>query len=219
MPKPARKSNEVDAVKEQILDAAQQLILQKGLKGLSMRKLAARVSMTAANIYNYYSNKDELYLALRIRGFEQLTSRYLTIREDSSVPIDRLTHMVREFVRFGIENAAQYEILFGVKAPKYLDYVGTSMEPAAWIEKQTSNRVMDGFISLVQACADDKAKMSEPMARYKTIRIWSALHGAILLYNSRLLHEVVPEPEEIIKRLTEDVITSITIEFGRAHGY
>ena len=30
-----------------------------------MRKIATKVSMTAANIYNYYSNKDEIYLAIQ----------------------------------------------------------------------------------------------------------------------------------------------------------
>ncbi|MEZ4549411.1 MAG: TetR family transcriptional regulator [Desulfobacterales bacterium] len=36
---------------------------------MSMRKLAGRLKMTAANIYNYYQNKDDLYLAIQTRGF------------------------------------------------------------------------------------------------------------------------------------------------------
>lgn len=37
-----------------------------------MRKIASRLGFTATTIYNYYNNKDEINLMIRIKGFEKL---------------------------------------------------------------------------------------------------------------------------------------------------
>ena len=72
MPRPQRKPEEVEAFKEEILAQALHLIVRHGFDGFSMRKLAARLGIAAKTIYNYFNNKDELYLVILTRGFEDL---------------------------------------------------------------------------------------------------------------------------------------------------
>ncbi|MBI9089325.1 MAG: helix-turn-helix transcriptional regulator [Desulfobacterium sp.] len=59
---------EISIKKEKILDIAAQIIMEDGYQSLSMRKIGLRIGMTAANRYNYYSNKDELNIAIRMRA-------------------------------------------------------------------------------------------------------------------------------------------------------
>ena len=87
MPKPIRSPKEVETVKNDILKTALKLMCDEGFDALSMRKLAARLKMTAANIYNYYENKDDLYLAIQTRGFQMIVDRFSEIYDsDELIP-------------------------------------------------------------------------------------------------------------------------------------
>jgi AcrR family transcriptional regulator len=72
MPKLQRSPKEIEAVREDILEHALDMIVRGGFNRFSMRKLAARLGIAAKTIYNYYRNQDELYLCILTKGFEQL---------------------------------------------------------------------------------------------------------------------------------------------------
>ena len=78
MPRTSMSGAQVSATREKILDTAADIISETGFQSLSMRRIGARVGMTAANLYNYYSNKDEINIAIRMRaGRMPSWSRYL----------------------------------------------------------------------------------------------------------------------------------------------
>lgn len=138
MPKITRAPEEVSAVKEHILETALSIMIHDGFENLSMRKLAAKLNMTAANIYNYFSGKDELYLAIQTRGFEILYGDFLSEYEKTGDPVERLKGCVRAYVAFGTRFADYYDIMFNRPTPKFTDYRGTGLEPAAIHEKTTA---------------------------------------------------------------------------------
>ena len=49
--------------RQEILDAAMELVQEKGPDKLSMRELARRVDYSPAGLYEYYENKDEIIVA------------------------------------------------------------------------------------------------------------------------------------------------------------
>lgn len=56
----SRDHTEIERLKGRILDSALDIIIHVGMDGLTMRKLAAKMGMTAPNLYNYFSGKDEI---------------------------------------------------------------------------------------------------------------------------------------------------------------
>lgn len=70
MPKKPFTPEEISAQRERIMDSASQVMADIGFHHLSMRKLASQLNMTASNIYNYFPNKESLFLYTRRRGFE-----------------------------------------------------------------------------------------------------------------------------------------------------
>ena len=72
MPKKARTPEEIEEVKQRILEKALELIGEDGYRSFSMRKLASKLNMTATPIYGYYKNKDEIYISVLLQGFETL---------------------------------------------------------------------------------------------------------------------------------------------------
>ena len=206
MPKAARSQEDIDLIREKILDAALTIISEHGYKFFSMRKLAGRLGMSATTIYNYYSSKDELYLMMLTKGFDMLHKALLHVFNTDKSPVEKLSEMIRAYVSFGINNANYYNIMFTSDAPKYSDYIGTEIEPVAYFEKQTALQLVDIAAQGVQELAGINPGINPDDARYAAIKIWSFLHGIIALSNSRVLREVDENPNEIIERIVQDVI-------------
>jgi AcrR family transcriptional regulator len=72
MPKASRTKQEIELIRDMILDTALQLIIDGGFSSLSMRRIASRLGITATTIYNYVSCKDELNLLIRMRALHAL---------------------------------------------------------------------------------------------------------------------------------------------------
>lgn len=211
MPKPVRSPKEVETVKNSILETALSLMCEDGFDALSMRNLAVRLKMTAANIYNYYKNKDDLYLAIQTKGFRMIVDRFEEIASSNQTPLEKLYAMMRAYLFFGIENPDYYEIMFSRNTPKYVDYKNTPMEPAAYLEKQTALRVAEITINVILALFEGKSSLSADDAKYRTIVVWSALHGVVNLYNSRVLQEVEENTDLLIDKLIKDLMQRFVI--------
>lgn len=193
MPKPQRKPEEVNAFRENILAQAVKLMTEEGFHNFSMRKLAMPLGIAAKTIYNYFRNKDELNLAILTKGFEDLYDCCHRAYQSHRDPLGRMDAMLEAYLSFGLEQANVYNLMFTLHVPKYNDYVGTSMEPTARLELETSMSVLELFVGAIKACGDDSDSISDKAARFIMIRLWTHLHGFIAGYNSSVLdymHEV-----------------------------
>lgn len=211
MPRATRPTEEVEQVKEEILEAALQIIVEDGFQNLSMRNIAEKLGMTAANIYNYYTSKDELYILIRTRGFELYYEYLNTAYRKHENQHDRLRAMIRAYIDFGISYPSYYDIMFTDReTPKFNDYFGTEMEPLSFMEKQTALKSFYLVFNTIHQYLRGEG-YSEVDAMYKTIQLWCDLNGVVSLYNSRLLHEVVENVDEILELMVSDVTKRYTI--------
>jgi len=63
-----------DVRREQILDAAQQVLLRRGPAAATMADVADAASVAKGTVYLYFASKAELLAGLRARYFERLTA-------------------------------------------------------------------------------------------------------------------------------------------------
>lgn len=192
------KESEVEEVKKQILDAAFEIVHNEGFSNLSMRKISSKMGMTAGNIYNYYSNKDELNIEMRRYGHLILYDNMLKAYERAESVEERASVLIHEFVSFGIQNPNYYELMFNLNTPKYSDYLGTPMETLATREFTSSMRVFE----LAQKTFREYVESGEIklLDVHRTIIIiLSFMHGIITLYNSSLLKNINEEPQKIVE--------------------
>lgn len=209
MPKTPMTKEAVEKIREKILDTALDIIIQEGFQNLSVRKIATRLNFTATTLYNYYTNKDEINLMIRIRGFEKLYD-LLTKRSASLKKMeDRLKAMIRAYVEFGLTNPSYYDIMFNLHTPKYLDYVGTEIETLAFQEKQYALKCLSLFVEEISAYVPAKGKKRDAFILYQIVKFWSDLHGLVTLNNSRLFHEVLTDVDDFIKKRTADMIEAM----------
>jgi AcrR family transcriptional regulator len=208
MPKAAWTQDKINHTKEKILDVALQLILEEGFNKLSMRKIASRLGITAANIYNYYSGKDEINLKIRIRGFEILHSMLIKESRKKTDTKDRIKGLVWAYVNFGTTYPGYYDLMFNLHTPKYIDYIGTELEPVAAFEKATAMKnfhLIEGIIKELIGSGDNY----EPLIRDINIQLWSDLHGIISLFNSRVLAEVDEDSMQALRKRVDNLIRQL----------
>ncbi|MEN6475233.1 MAG: TetR/AcrR family transcriptional regulator [Syntrophaceae bacterium] len=209
MPKARMTREAVASIRGRILDSALEIIIEEGFNNLSIRKVASRLGITATTIYNYYTNKDELNLMIRIRGFEKLHDLLILRAAACNGIEERFAAMVRAYVEFGLTNPSYYDIMFNLHTPKYLDYVGTDIEPLALQEKQNALKCQDLFIAIINAYVPGTGAWRERFILYQFVKFWSDLHGLVTLCNSRLFHEVLENVEAFVEQRTSDAIHEI----------
>lgn len=209
MPRVARSQQEVELSKKKILDTALEFIVKEGFHNLSMRKLASRLNITATTIYNYFSNKDEINLMIRMHGFDILYSKFKQCFDEHSDPYERLEEMIRSYFGFGTSFPNYYDIMFNLHTPKYLDYVETDLEPVARVEKEASLRTYDiTRKAIAEMCNKENAGSDEDIMLL-TVQLWCDAHGVISLYNSKLFQEINDNPTELINQLINSVIKRV----------
>ncbi len=212
MPKTTRSPEEVKKIKDRILETALQLLIDDGFMHFSMRKLAARLSITAASIYNYFTNKDELYLLIQTRGFEMLYEMIEDASRKNASPEKRLENIIRAYLKFGMDNPEYYEIMFSRNTPKYVDYKKTDIEPVAFREKQTALKSADIAIAVYSAVFENRKTVSDKVLRMNMLQVWCMLNGLINLFNSRVLQEVEDNADAVIGYITKDIMKRVKSE-------
>ena len=79
---PRISQGESDARRDQVIDACAELFRTRGYHDITMAQIAEGVSFGRANIYNYFQNKDEVFLALLRREHELWAADLAALGQD-----------------------------------------------------------------------------------------------------------------------------------------
>jgi AcrR family transcriptional regulator len=203
MPKAARTPEEVEAAKQRILEKALDIITERGYEGLSMRRLGRHLGMTAATVYNYFQNKEEIYLHVLTRGFELLYDDLLRASKSTDDPFEKLRAVLKAWLRFGLDQSNYYDIMLTLYIPKYRDFVGGPLEPLARKELTTALQVPDLIIKVLEELAEAYGNIRKEDAQIHFIQLMTAIHGVVSLYNNTILVYVHDHPKDILDSLVE----------------
>jgi AcrR family transcriptional regulator len=206
MPKVTRSSDEVDAVRERILDCALKILVKNGYESLSMAKLGSKMNMTAANIYNYYINKDELLIAIHKKTYAMLYDKIRSSVKTTDTPLKRLQNIVYAFVEFGTTNINIYDVMFNRPVKQHSDYIGTPLERISSDEFQNSLKLLTFVVKAIKDYRDTRTDLKNIDPEFLAIQSISALHGVISLHNSGLLYQVVDDPAIVLNNIVNNII-------------
>ena len=111
----ARRSAETRA---EVVAAAWDVARERGLAGIALRDVAARVGMRAPSLYSYFSSKHDLYDAMFADGYTQ-AERELTAVAGDLPPVERLRAAARGFVAFCQADPVRYQLLVQRTVPGF----------------------------------------------------------------------------------------------------
>ena len=102
---------------EQTLAAAHELFAERGYAAVTMDEIAAAVGVTKPLLYNYFGNKERLYIACMERAGDSLINTIAEAVGESANPGDALGAGVRAFFGFLDTDRAAWAVLFDETLP------------------------------------------------------------------------------------------------------
>lgn len=97
--------------KELILEAAAQIIRQKGFHATSMQDIAAAVSLQKASLYHHVASKQEILLDLLDQALDMLTDRLQLVTQQDLPADEKLRLAMESFIQLLTEHSDLVSVL------------------------------------------------------------------------------------------------------------
>ena len=98
-----------------ILDAALEIVKEDGWQALSMRKIADKIEYTAPIIYEYFENKEGILFELTRKGYVILGQEVKKAMMQDTDPVKQLETMWIAYWNFAFEYKELYQLMYGVE--------------------------------------------------------------------------------------------------------
>lgn len=163
--------------RKDILSAACDLLVTGGLDGLSMRKLATQLGVTAPALYRHYESKESVLVDVVGEAFN-VFAQYLYRALEGRTPVERFSLTGRSYLAFALEHPRYYALLHAaheIMGHDALPHEAT--DHACAVGQFMVDRVREGM-----ECGMLKAGPPETVAR----TIWAHAHGLVSIYHRGL---------------------------------
>jgi AcrR family transcriptional regulator len=159
---------------EQTLGVAHGLFAERGFADVTMEEIAAAVGVTKPLLYNYFGNKERLYIACMEQAGDSLTRTVGAAIAETGSPGDALGAGVRAFFRFLDSDRAAWAVLFdetlpnsGEVAEKVATYRGQIVElVSASLLAQIPDGSRDAYRVEIEALSAALLGAAEELARW-----------------------------------------------------
>lgn len=164
-----KDKQQVEDIRQMILEAAKQLFLKDGFEATSIRKIAAEIKLSPTTIYLYYKDKGDIAYTLHKEGFKILGQQFAVLQHVES-GFERLKAMGKIYLNFALQNTDFYQLMFIMKEP--MDFIAEK-DFCEWEEGEYA------FASLQKTVMDCKTEgyfkgLSENNV---ALNVWALVHG------------------------------------------
>lgn len=97
--------------REQIIDAAGKLFLEKGFENTSMDDVSKEAELTKRTLYQYFLSKEDLFFAVALKGSEIFISIREKAIEKGKNALDKIRLSNKAYYHFYMENPKMFRIM------------------------------------------------------------------------------------------------------------
>lgn len=133
-----RKEREKQQRRNDILDAAENVFFEKGLKNATMDEVAAEAELSKGTLYLYFKSKEELYLGITERALTVLKQMFQQAVKEKSTGIDKVLAIGEAFLEYSRKYTDYFRmILYYELAQTELEMVQESRDRCHQLGQQT----------------------------------------------------------------------------------
>jgi AcrR family transcriptional regulator len=158
-------------LRQEILDAARDILAREGYDGLSMRKLAEQIKYSPTAIYLHFRDRDDLVFCVCEESLAGLVRDLLEVEARHRDPLVALKNGLRRYVDFGLKHPQHYRATFMIarvndanKAARYQEPGTMGMQALAVLSRT------------VDACVRQK-KLAKVDVHRASCALWAGVHG------------------------------------------
>lgn len=187
-----RSEHSREELRDLVLGAAEQLIVEKGLGGLSARAIARRIGYTPGTIYLIFANLDDVILHVNARTLDWLLVPMQAAVADDEPATTQLLRAARAYADFARAHPNLWRACFEHRLPE-------SVAGPAYIEDRIEQLVALIMGPVARASGAEGAALNSAAQA-----LWSGVHGICILTLTDKLHMVGGQATE---HLTDDLVT------------
>lgn len=112
-----RNEHTREELREIALQAAEQLVAERGLAGLSTRKVVGRIGYTVGSLYMVFRNLDDLIAQMNERTLETLQARLIAAIADQP-PAAAIRALARTYITFALADTHRWLAIYEHRMPE-----------------------------------------------------------------------------------------------------
>ncbi len=159
-----------DDLTRRLVDEAGRLLLEHGVDGLSLRKLATAAGTSTMSVYTRFGGKQQLLAAMYRQGFDRLGATLNDAARTSGDPLHVLAEIGHAYRRAALASPTLYSLMFGPPLPGF----EPSPENAA-----AARATYRPLVDAVRRCVDAQLLTGDP--EQIALHLWAVVHGMVSL--------------------------------------
>jgi AcrR family transcriptional regulator len=193
-----RKARQKESLRQDILHAARQILLNEGAGRLSMRSIARRIEYTPTTIYLYFKDKADLLFHLCEEVYGKVVEVMEAAGANEADPVACLRATMRAYIEFGLSEPDRYRIAF-------MTEIAPNIDPSDFLKEGSMGIAAYELVRrrVRRAIKNGPANAEEVEAVTQTL--WAMAHGIVSLL---VAHRTFPWAEREV--LIETGINLIT---------
>ena len=165
----SRKERERQIRENEIIQAAENIFYSKGYTDASMDEIAKKAQFTKRTLYQYFENKEDLYFAVVLKGYQLLFKYLKSGFEKGDTGFMKIYYSCMEYYKFYIDFPDT------LRLRNYVGYIKNKSEDVS--EKRDEFKKFDDFIfkevaTVIEAGKQDgsiKADLDSSMTAYSLV--------------------------------------------------
>lgn len=184
-----RKRVHDERLRERLLDAAGQRLVEQGLGGLSLRTLAADADTSTAAVYSLFGGKPGMLSALHERAFQRLGAGQAAVGI-SDDPVEDVVRLGLAYRASAVADPHGYQIMFGGEirpdqvGPRQLEAAAGTFVP---------------LLTAVRRCVGEGRFRRDVPAESIATALWANVHGLVSLQLGGVLPPQAGPPADIFE--------------------
>jgi len=186
-----------------LIRAAEQVLVEKGPVGLSLREVARVAGVSHAAPYRHFRDKAALIRALAQSGFERLASAINTAADSKPYnPEQKLIEAGVAYVRLAVENPEITQLMFGG--------VVESQDDRAY--QSTSAAAYESLLTIIKEGVE-RGTFRQRAPQELALVVWVSMHGMAMLAAARPFDIEAGDDlalDELVRSVASNVIYGIS---------
>jgi AcrR family transcriptional regulator len=202
-----RQKRERDQRINVILDAATDVIAERGIEGATMEDIASVAELGKSTIYNYFASKQLLLAALDLRGVKMEEEGFLKACKSGKNGLDRTLRINRFYFRYAMENRVRFmaKVQIGRLSPTVYDQLSDEELMKEYV--RATKKVHQILADAINDGINDGSIRSDLIPERMSLLLWSQSNGVI---------EIVQNRGEMIESALSITVEQIQDGFFRA---
>ncbi len=131
-----RKEREKEHRKEEILDAAQKVFFARGLATATMDEIAETAELSKGTLYLYYKSKEDMYLAVMMRGMEELHDEFERIAASKLSSVKKIIKLGDTYKEYFNTHRKYFQMVHFLQSPQFHKQVSDEMMKSCDVDGQ-----------------------------------------------------------------------------------